>query len=193
MAGDNISKTAEGVEKTGFGFIKWVLDIVAGACILGGVFWALFYSIDLANYEFIVPLRIWYQDTIWKAEGLFLKKNPIKPPFVPVYEIQVQVAKSAKGVSFSLYSAWGKVSKIDLNNSIVTLTGFDNKTYIFKLEQSRAHDINDALYATEGRLTVQVFWIDKRSMRQIIGDYNKNPLQILNDGAVYTFVNIYNK
>lgn len=193
MDGDNISKTTEGIEKTGWGIIKWAIISIVSLSILSGVFWALFYSVYLANFEFIVPLRIRYQDTFWKAEGLFLTKNPIKPPFDPVYEIQVQSAKSGNGESLFFYSAWGKVSKIDLNNSVVTLTGFDNKTYIFKIDKSRAENVNDAYLATGGHLTIQVFWMDKTLMRQLIKDYNDNPTQMLNDGAIYTFVNIYIK
>lgn len=192
-------------QKLWWGIIKWTIGIIGTLAILGGIFRALFYSVNLANLSFIIPLRNWYQDTYWKAEWLFSKPQRRFPPFDPVYNLYTDGIVSNETFH---YIFRGYFVKLDDLNKLIFLGDSQGKRFIFYNDswKENANTDNDfPMFQITGNfpygrgaqshVTIrgkdylsnlpkntifEVRWTDTRSLKQIEKDYALNPDKPLN-------------
>lgn len=173
--------------KVNFGVVKLVTLIVLVITIFITFFWAIFYSDYAANLSFIIPTRIWYQNTYWQAEGLFMKPVRTYPPFDPIYTISVD--KSDVKDTYK-YSLWGTVSQVDMGNKAIYVLGGDGREYAFALNNygfsftgSVSKDFDQGGIATFEGAKVLLSWQDTKSLNAIKKAYGQNRVAPINQDA----------
>lgn len=142
--------------------------------IIIGLFWFIFYSVDIANEPLIITARDEYQTTYWKIKGIFFPKQRNYPPFDPIYTIQpVEIEDFT-------YRFFGKFQNIDLVTGMITLVGSDNKTYYFETPKViiKAEDPNIVGVSKDSMM--QILLADKRTLKQILTVFSTDPQTPLN-------------
>ena len=174
--------------KVNFGVVKLVTLIVLSVAVFITCFWLIFYSDFAANLSFIIPTRIWYQNTYWQAEGLFIKPARTYPPFDPVYTISVDKSSVAGAYRYSL---WGTVSSMDTGNKAIYILGSDGKEYVFALSSyglsftgAASKDFGQEGIAAFKGAKVLASWQDTRSLAAIKKAYEQDRLAPINQGTV---------
>lgn len=159
------------------------------------VFWLIFYSVQMANFTFSYQVRTWYQSTIWKIKDLFLTKEKILVPFNPVYTFQVQ-----KWQNRYAYSFIGKFRGVDQENGFISLLGYNNKTYTFKVSKNFAtlapqfnfnsnySPIKDKVLLDNPQnftddTDIMLYWDDIRTLKEILRDYSTDSKKPLNNDS----------
>lgn len=200
MEGDTATK----IEKATWKVLWWIIGGAVTLGILAGIFWALFYSVQLANFSSIIPLRNWYQEVSWTIENQLVQTLP--KPFDQTSTIEVFNSQTK---DLYLYSLIGKFTSADLQNSIIRLIGFDGNTYAFNIDNLSDEDSNGNLVINVFELSrsnpknpkfvsysninsspffssddyIKIEWLDKRSLMQIMNDLAKNPTVPLNSDS----------
>lgn len=174
MNEDNITNTTKGIEKIGWGIIKWTFGVVVSLGILGAVFWALFYSVSLANFKAIISLRNWYQNTFWKVEAIIKTPRKGYPPFNPLYTVQP--------LNDPIYKYELAGTYTDHDTQTLRVKAYNGKIYSFTLV---GQTINNGVEGIQNliptlpnqdlsKIGISVAWDDKRSLGQILSDANLN-------------------
>jgi len=174
--------------KVNFGVVKLITLVILIITILITFFRAIFYSDYTANLSLIIPTRIWYQNTYWQAEGLFIKPVRTYPPFDPIYTISVD-RSDVKGTY--KYSLWGTVSLVDTNNKTIYVLGSDGREYVFTLNSygfsftgSVSKDFGQEGIAAFKGAKVLLSWQDTKSLNAIKKAYGQNRIAPINQGAI---------
>ncbi|HKC04467.1 MAG TPA: hypothetical protein VKC54_01200 [Patescibacteria group bacterium] len=186
-----------------FAIIKWTIGLLltVGFALL---FWAIFYSSYFANLSFVIPLRIWYQESLWTVEKLAIKPVRRVPPFDPIYTIGVETPENGNYI----YALWGTFVSADINTDIVKLKGFDGNVYTFlvgnnwksidngslSLPPAKPFDtvvannhinVDTSPYTSQSIIVIR--WDDKRTLYQIEKDYSADSSTPLNKNSTNLF------
>ncbi|HUD20016.1 MAG TPA: hypothetical protein VMR81_06265 [Patescibacteria group bacterium] len=173
--------------------VWWTVGIVAAFLYIGFLFWLLFYSVYVANLSFVIPLRAWYQNAYWQAEGVLWQKHRTYPPFNPIYAIQ-PISSDAKTNTY-LYQFFGTFSSVDWRTRTLFMKGYDNNIYSFiipiaMIDNMDADTIGIDTPAAAKNIT-EIQWNDAREFQQMMIGYSKNKLAPLNQDAGYFFIKRY--
>lgn len=154
--------------------MKWTVGILIILSILGTFFWTIFYSVNFANFNFVIPLRNWYQDTYFKVIAVLV---PSQKAFKPANLIwPIQVLDSTNGMY--TYRFLGTYSRINSSNQTLYLQGSDNRIYSFIIprNQIQNEDPNiSGLYTSSTNSIFDITWTDKRTLSQILSIFSKDP------------------
>jgi len=175
--------------------IKWVIVITSIITVFLFLFWILFYSISPSNQTSIISLRNWYQHTFFSAKRVFIPKNERVANLDSIYTFQVQ-----KWMDTNVYRFSGTFVKMDNASNVIHLLGKDNETYVFRLSSEFINsqqsvtspvsyfpnqdivNIKDDLPFTN-KTKIELFWDDNRTLKEILTDYSKAPLEPLNNDS----------
>ena len=191
-----MESTVQGGDSSKIGSIvnTLILTLVSVSLIVV-VFWALFYSVLLANFSFVIRARATYQDIYWGALSLIATPSKTFPPFEPIYTIESQNWSDGY-----LYTLLGKYDNIDPERGLVAVRGYDGKIYTFKTTkkfqgegfvesdlapESDIVSLGGTAFSNQSQITVR--WDDKRTLYQLMQDYNKNPSEPLNINSLKYF------
>jgi hypothetical protein len=181
--------------------IRWFFVVGLVVLAIGVSFWFLFYSPFIANDSIIISLRNWYQDTYWKVGGVgpVYTIQPQKPleqgkntytligtfSKLDLTKDYAIVLKDKDGNSYTFLANYFFFKDTDLwlrilqtpnihTLAIGILPGSGTKPpvnaiLLSKYSQTRVKDGQLAVSPA----TIAVRWNDKRTLSQILSDYQK--------------------
>lgn len=169
-------------KKSGLNILVYLLF---GACVVF-VFWIVFYSNFFANLSLIIPLRNWYQKTIWQVQSIGSSEKEILPPEninvvekLNTGEYVYQFSGSLSSVNWEI----GKISLFDKDKNIYT---FSLNNEVLSRDDAQKRNVDKSKEVASSSIVVK--WKDSRSLQQILTEHGKNPQVPINDpGSLLNF------
>lgn len=168
-----------------WGTVKWVLVVAVTLGVLGGLFWAIFYSDYFANLPFIIATRNLYHFTNIQSEVS-------QWPGTFVYSFQgTFVGYDSKQDILSLKAQDGKIYNFTTGRDLV-FTPTSDGNYSPQdnspgIDKTSVNNIKLDGTPTSSNSLMQITWDDTRTLSQINTDYAENSSVPLNQKSTKIF------